>query len=74
MSSTRSRLKSGSSAMSRVARDRMAWAKPLPRMESPYAAIPSDILKQLAREQPATKEDYTKRLNELLAAIKQNGG
>jgi hypothetical protein len=51
----------------------MAWAKPLPRTENPYA-IPSDILKQLGREQPATKEDYTKRLNELLQAYKQNTG
>ena len=74
MSSTRSRLKSGSGAMYRVARNRMAWVKPLPKVENPYSAIPSDILKQLGREQPATKEDYTKRLNELLAAYKLNGG
>jgi hypothetical protein len=46
---------------------------PLPRT-NPFAAIPSSVLAQLAREQIPDKESYSRRLNELLIAIQQNGG
>lgn len=74
MGATRSRLKSGNVG-SRTRREQMTWSKPLPPAENPHAAIPSGVLEQLGREQlPPTKEAYSRRLNELLAAYKLNGG
>jgi hypothetical protein len=40
------------------------WNRPL--SINPYAVVPRDVLKQLASEQIATKEQYTARLQELL--------
>ena len=45
----------------------------LPPVDNPHG-IPSAVLNQLASERLADKESYSRRLNELLNAIKQNGG
>jgi len=44
----------------------------LPPVDNPFG-IPSSVLNQLASEQLPGKESYSRRLNELLTAIKQNG-
>jgi len=45
----------------------------LPPVDNPFG-IPNAILNQLASERLPDKESYSRRLNELLNAIKQNGG
>jgi hypothetical protein len=44
----------------------------LPALDNPFG-IPTRVLNQLASEQLPDKESYSKRLNELLKAIQQNG-
>lgn len=41
------------------------WVRPL-TLKNPYAAIPDEVLKQLASENLPDKESYSRRLNELL--------
>ena len=47
--------------------------KPEPPVDNPHG-IPSAVLNQLANELLPDKESYSRRLNELLKAIQQNGG
>jgi hypothetical protein len=67
MSSTRSRIKNGSSAMSRVERNRMTWRKPLPPKENPLG-IPREVMRTLANEQlSGDPVAFNLRLQQLLA-------
>jgi hypothetical protein len=45
------------------------WQRPL--SVNPYATVPKSVMRQLASEQIATKEAYTRRLNELLSNQKE---
>jgi hypothetical protein len=73
MPNMRSRLKSGD-ARSRVRRNQMGWSKPLPKPQNPHG-IPSEVMRTLARENLSSDPAaFNRRLQELLAAYKLNGG
>jgi hypothetical protein len=73
MSSTRSRLKSGSGPRWRQARNYKAAAKWLPAKLP--TRIPQEVLDELSRSNlPPSKEAYTARLQQLLDAHKPSEG